>query len=53
MIELLSVMYFAGLVMFSAAIGSYTGIAEYAFMIIGGGVVCYAVIVGLFIMRKS
>lgn len=40
--ERLSVIYFAGLIMFGIAMGSYTGVAEYAFMIVGGGAVCYA-----------
>jgi hypothetical protein len=38
----LTTIYFTGLVMFGAAIGSYHGIAEYTFMIIGGGAMLYS-----------
>lgn len=39
---MLSLVYFVGLVVFGIAVGSHTGVAEYAFMTIGGGAIAYA-----------
>ena len=43
MIDMLIFMW-AGLCILGIAVGSYTGVAEYAFMIIGGGILLIGVI---------
>ncbi len=47
MTELLSGLYFIGLIILGAAIGSHTGVAQYGFMIIGGGTVLYTGAMGI------
>ena len=49
MSRLLSLFYFVGLIMFGIAVGSHTNVAEYAFMIIGGGTTLYAMVMGIVI----
>jgi hypothetical protein len=44
---LLSALYFVGLVMFGAAVGTHTSEAAYGCMIIGGGVILYAALIGI------
>ena len=40
----LPLFYFVGLVMFGIAVGSLYNLAEYAFMVIGGGLITYAAV---------
>jgi hypothetical protein len=44
MVELLSVLYFIGLVMFGAAVANLTGVIPHGFMIIGGGTIMYTIV---------
>ena len=37
----ISLLYFVGLVMLGASVGSYTGVPEFAFMLIGGGTITF------------
>lgn len=53
MIELLSGLYFAGLIMLGVAIGSYANVAQYGFMIIGGGTVLYTGAMGIVTYLKT
>lgn len=43
----LSVLYFIGLVMLSAAIANFYSMTAYGFMILGGGLILYAVVIGM------
>ncbi len=43
----ISVIYFMGVALLGTAIGSYTHIPEYAFMIIGSGAILYSGIVAI------
>ena len=55
MTEILSLIYFIGLIMTGVAVGSYTGAAALGFVIIGSGAVVYAGAMGmaLYLQRKS
>lgn len=44
MIEILTALYFVGLIFVGVSIGSYTGVSEYGFGFIGGGVILYSAI---------
>lgn len=41
------IIYLIGLAILAISIGSYTNIPEYAFMIIGGGMVLFSVVTGI------
>lgn len=45
--EFISSVYFVGLVIFAVATGSYTDQPDFGFMIIGGGMVVYALIAAM------
>lgn len=47
--RIISLIYFIGLFIFGISIGSYCHVPQYAFMIIGGGIVIYTAIAGIVI----
>lgn len=49
MTQLISAMYFLGLLIFGTSIGSYYHTPQYAFMIIGGGIIIYTAVAGIVI----
>jgi hypothetical protein len=53
--RLLSVIYFAGLIMFGIATAKLTDVVPYGFMIVGGGAILYAGLgsIVLFLHKKG
>lgn len=50
--EFLSVLYFIGLVMCSAAVSSLYDVTAYGFVILGGGLILYAGVGGLLVYLR-